>query len=268
MLLFPNAKINIGLRVTEKRNDGFHNIETCFFPIGWKDAVEIIKADKTHFKSTGIPIPGQVNENICLKAYKLLNKDFNLNPVEIHLHKTIPIGAGLGGGSSDATATLMFLNEHFNLMLGDNLLSFYADQLGSDCSFFIHNQPAIGHEKGNVLEPINLSLQGIHLYIVYPGIHIDTRKAYANIQPVKHDRPLADILLNEPINKWKEMVVNDFEFSVFSLHPELKNLKDQLYDEGAVYVSMSGSGSAIYALSYEEITFETPEHFKVWEEIL
>ncbi len=268
MLIFPNAKINLGLRVTEKRNDGFHNIETCFFPVGWKDAIEIIETDKTRFISTGIPIPGPDKENLCLKAYKLLNKDFNLNPVEIHLHKTIPIGAGLGGGSSDATATLMLLNEHFNLMLDDNLLSFYTDQLGSDCSFFIHNQPAIGHEKGNILESINLSLKGIHLYIVYPGMHVNTRKAYAAIHPRKPGRTLMDILTNEPIKNWKEMVINDFEASVFILHPELKGLKDQLYQAGAVYASMSGSGSAIYALSHQEITIDTPSHFKVWREIL
>ena len=268
MLIFPNAKINLGLRVTEKRNDGFHNIETCFFPVGWEDALEIIAADKTHFVSTGISIPGSEKENLCLKAYKSLNKDFNLNPVEIHLHKTIPIGAGLGGGSSDTTATLMFLNEHFNLMLDDNLLSFYADQLGSDCSFFIHNQPAIGHEKGNVLEPIDLSLHGLHLYIVYPGIHVNTGKAYANIHPNKPDRTLMDILTNEPIKNWKEVLINDFETSVFLLHPELKDIKDQLYRAGAVYASMSGSGSAIYALSHQEITIDTPAHFKVWREIL
>lgn len=268
MLEFPNAKINLGLHITEKRHDGFHNIETCLFPVGWKDAVEIIEADTTRFSSTGMPIPETATENLCLKAYHLLNRSFNLNPVEIHLHKMIPIGAGLGGGSSDATATLMLLNEHFNLMLDLDLLSLYAEQLGSDCPFFILNQPALGYEKGNKLEPMDLSLKGLHLCIVFPDMHVNTRMAYSDIHPAPPKRALKDILHNEPITLWKDLLVNDFEASVFIKHPEIKDVKTQLYDAGALYASMSGSGSAIYALSEKELKTRFPENYRIWREIL
>ncbi len=268
MLLFPNAKINLGLNVTEKRNDGFHNIETCFFPIGWSDALEIIETGHTGLSLTGLTVPGPPDENLCLRAFQLLRRDFHIHPVEIHLHKAIPTGAGLGGGSSDAAFTLLLLNEYFNLMLDETLLSMYAEELGSDCPFFIRNQPSMAYEKGQVLEPLALSLKGFHLYVVYPGIHVSTREAYSGIRPEKRDRPLKDILLNEAVENWKEQVVNDFEKSVFALHPELKTLKENLYKAGALYASMTGSGSAVFAIAGNELTPSLPANHKLWHEIL
>ena len=268
MLLFPNAKINLGLNVTEKRNDGFHNIETCFFPIGWSDALEIIETGQAGLSLTGLTVPGPPDENLCLRAFQLLRRDFHIHPVEIHLHKAIPTGAGLGGGSSDAAFTLLLLNEYFNLMLDETLLSMYAEELGSDCPFFIRNRPSMAYEKGQVLEPLALSLKGFHLYVVYPGIHVSTREAYSGIRPEKRERPLKDILLNEAVENWKEQVVNDFEKTVFALHPELKTLKENLYKAGALYASMTGSGSAVFAIAGNKLTPSLPANHKVWHEIL
>ncbi len=268
MLVFPHAKINLGLRVTGRRKDGFHNIETCFFPVGWTDALEIIESGTTRFVSKGIIIPGTAGENLCLKAFHLLGRDFDLRPVEIHLYKNIPVGSGLGGGSSDATATLLLLNEKFKLKLDQKALSFYAGCLGSDCAFFLYDRPAIGYQKGDLLEPFDLSLKGLHLYIIYPEIHIETKEAYADIHPAIPERPLKDILMNEAVGNWRKWLINDFEATVFPRHPELKTIKDRLYEAGALYASMTGTGSAIYALARNKINLKLPENHRIWHEIL
>src|SRR5688572_14534594 len=178
MIAFPNAKLNIGLNVTERRPDSFHNLESVFYPVQWCDALEILPAKETKFTSSGIEIPGTIESNLCLKAYQLLKTDFELPPVKIHLHKNIPIGAGLGGGSSDAAFTLKLLNQLFELNIAEDKLEDYARKLGSDCAFFIRNKPVFAHEKGDVFEPIKLDLTGYNCVVVYPNLHITTAEAY------------------------------------------------------------------------------------------
>ncbi len=265
MVVFPNAKINLGLHVVEKREDRYHNIETCFYPVQWHDALEIIESKKTHFTNSGINIPGLAKENLCYKAYELLRKDFGLPDLQIHLHKIIPIGAGLGGGSSDAAFTLRLLSEQFHLMLDDDLLTMYATQLGSDCAFFIQNRPCLATGKGEILEPLTLDLSDYHLMLVYPEIHISTQEAYADIEPKPPSNTLKEILLNEHIQIWREKLINDFEHAVFQKHPELQSIKDQLYAMGAIYAAMSGSGSGIYGIFQEEQVSIFPEHYMIWQ---
>lgn len=248
MILFPNAKINIGLNIIEKRSDGFHNIETIFYPIGLSDILEINPAESTQFQNTGIPVENRSPENnLCYKAYQVLNDDFDLNPASIHLHKIIPFGAGIGGGSADASFTLRILRNLNNLNLNDQQLSKYAEEIGSDCAFFLLNKPAFATEKGNRLTPVCLNLKGYFLVLIKPDIHVSTARAYSNITPKRPTKSLPD-LIKTPIENWKETVTNDFEKSVFAIEPELKNIKEELYNQGAVYASMSGSGSAIYGI--------------------
>jgi 4-diphosphocytidyl-2-C-methyl-D-erythritol kinase len=257
MIVFPNAKINIGLSITHKRPDGFHNIETIFYPVPLTDALEIIPGSKkTEFKSYGIEIPGNPDNNLCLKAYQTLNKAFNLPPVKIILQKNIPMGAGLGGGSSDGAFMLILLNKLFNLGLDSQTLEQYAETLGSDCAFFIRNTPCIGLEKGNVLENIPLNLEGYYIVLVKPSVHIGTAEAYAGVTPKKPKISLKKIT-EFPINEWKGLVKNDFEESIFSRHPEIKEIKDKLYKNGALYASMTGSGAAVFGLFEEEIPVQS-----------
>lgn len=270
MLVFPNAKINIGLNIINKRPDEYHNIETIFYPIGLSDIVEInISNDKINFENTGLTIDNKnLETNLCFKAYQKLNNDFSLEPIDIHLHKIIPFGAGLGGGSSDASFTLKAINSVMKLNLDNSTLIEYAEKIGSDCPFFILNKPSFASEKGNILKTIALSLKGYFLVIVYPEIHINTTKAYSRIIPKKPETCLTE-LIKLPINRWKENIKNDFEDSVFKDHPELKNIKAKMYTLGAVYASMSGSGSAIFGI------FETPidiqnkfGKYYTWTEVL
>jgi 4-diphosphocytidyl-2-C-methyl-D-erythritol kinase len=257
MIIYPNAKINIGLNITEKRQDGFHNIETVFYPIGLSDILEInISSSKTNFNNTGLSIENKIFEsNICYKAYQELNIDFSLKPVNIHLHKIIPFGAGLGGGSSDGSFTLKAINTLHNLKLDDNTLLKYAEKIGSDCPFFIINKPSFATEKGNVLKPVDLNLKGYFLVLIYPEIHVNTAKAYTKTTPKKPKTSLLE-LIKQPVEYWKETIKNDFEDSVFKDHPVLKNLKDQLYNLGADYASMSGSGSAIFGIFKNKIDIQ------------
>ena len=264
MIVFPNAKINLGLHVTEKRPDGFHNIETCFYPVPWREVLEIVPAKSTALTCTGLPVPGKSEENLCMRAYRALRRDFDLPPVHMHLHKLIPMGAGLGGGSSDAAFALKMLSELFNLMLDDDLLAMYADSLGSDCTFFLLNTAAIGTQRGNVLQPINLDLTGFYLVLVYPGFEVSTRTAYSGIVPGNPERDLVDLLLGEKPHNWRHQLVNDFERTVFSKHPELAGIKEQLYESGALYASMSGSGSSMFGLFVDEVKLEWPDHFHQW----
>ncbi len=246
MISFPNAKINIGLNITEKRADGFHNIESIFYPVfDLYDVLEVIKSDKLEFNSTGIAIPGDAKSNLCLKAYYLLEKDFGITPVSIHLHKVIPIGAGLGGGSSDAAFMLKTLSQLFDLQLSNEKLINYAQQLGSDCAFFIENKPVYAFNKGDEFEAIQLDLSAYELKIEYPEIHIGTAEAYSGVNPKKSTIDLKQ-RIKEPINNWKENISNDFEKSIFPNHSKIEALKNKMYQNGAVYSAMTGSGSAVF----------------------
>jgi 4-diphosphocytidyl-2-C-methyl-D-erythritol kinase len=248
MVSFPHCKINLGLNVIARRPDGFHDIETCFYPIPWNDILEIIPSAKLKFDSTGLAIPGKAQENLCLKAYGLFKKDFDLPPVHIHLHKLLPTGAGLGGGSSDAAFTLRTLDEIFNLNLSAVKLSKYASILGSDCAFFIQDDAMIGTARGEVLSPIKLSLKGKFIVLVKPEIHVATSEAYSGVIPNKASQSVRKTLVETSLAEWKDFLVNDFEASVFKTYPGIKELKDKLYQRGAVYSSMSGSGSSVFGI--------------------
>lgn len=251
MIAFPNAKINLGLNIVEKRNDGFHNIESIFYPIPLCDALELIENKNTTnnlFSSSGIPIPGNNSDNLCLKAYNLLTKDYALPPLKIHLHKHIPIGAGLGGGSSDAAFFITTINSFFNLNLSEEQQLNYAKQLGSDCSFFISNKPAFVKGKGDEFKIIDFTLSGKYIVLVYPNIHINTALAYSKIKPKSATRNLLNDIKTLSITDWKNYIHNDFEDALFPEFPSLSEIKNKLYHLGAEYAAMSGSGSTLFGL--------------------
>jgi len=247
MIVFPNAKINIGLNVVSQRPDGFRNLESCFYPVSWCDALEILPAAQTNLTLSGIPVPGATGTNLCLKTYQLLKADFDLPPVAMHLHKNIPIGAGMGGGSADAAFALRLLNDLFKLNIPTAQLETYARQLGSDCAFFIQNRPVFAIERGDVFKSIEINLTGYECLVVYPAIHITTAEAYSQVVPQMPEQPLLD-LLKEDINTWKSTVKNSFEIALFPHYPILADIKNKLYHEGAIYASMTGSGSAIFGI--------------------
>jgi len=267
MVLFPNCKINLGLNIVGKRSDGYHDLETVFYPIQIKDAVETIEKEKFEFSITGLAIDGQRENNLCIKAYHLLKKDFpQLPSVQIHLHKTIPVGSGLGGGSADGAFTLKLLNKKFDLSLSEKQLIDYALQLGSDCPFFILNKPCFATGRGETLTQADIDLSKFKVVIVHPGIHISTAWAFSNIKPAVPAKSLKEII-QQPISTWKEELKNDFEEPVFKKYSEIKNIKDELYDAGAVYSSMSGSGSAVYGIFEKDkkISLSFPENYFVKE---
>ena len=255
MVSFPHCKINLGLNILAKRPDGYHEIETCFYPIPWTDILEIIPSERFEFTSSGIAIPGKEEENLCIKAYQLLQHDFNLGPVKIHLHKIIPMGAGLGGGSSDAAFTLRLLNSIFELNISEETLKGYASQLGSDCSFFIQDSPQVGTGRGELLNPVQFRLKGKFMVIIVPPIHVSTVEAYAGVRPAMNSK-IMDIIASDN-SSWRKFLKNDFEESVFRNHPQLKAIKEKFYQHNAVYASMSGSGSAVYGIFEQEIQWPT-----------
>jgi 4-diphosphocytidyl-2-C-methyl-D-erythritol kinase len=248
MVVFPNCKINIGLQVTGRRKDGFHDIETVFYPIALKDALEIIPSTgDTIFTHTGLAIPGSANENLCVKAYELVRQDFHLPAVRVHLHKAIPMGAGLGGGSADAAFMLKLINATFNLEIPDEKLLEYALKLGSDCPFFIINKPCFASGRGENLLELNIDLSRYKFLVVNPNIHINTGWAFSQITPAKRINRLEKIA-SLPVTEWQQHFTNDFELPVFEAHPEISKIKGKLADDGAVYVSMSGTGSTVYGI--------------------
>lgn len=253
MIVYPNAKINIGLNVVEKRPDGYHNLETVFYPIGLQDILEIQEIDSDvpacgyRLKVTGTVLDGSPEDNLVVRALKLLKRDFDLPPVSIGLYKHIPTGAGLGGGSADAAFTVKTLNERFKLELTIEQMENYCSQLGADCPFFIQNKPVFATGIGNVFHPVELNLKYKQLVLVKPDIFVSTKDAYAKVK-VLHPKKQLPELLAQPIETWKDTVVNDFETSVFSKYPEIAAIKDQMYDLGAVYASMSGSGSSVFGI--------------------
>ncbi len=272
MVLFPNAKINLGLNILRKRADGYHELETVFYPIGLKDGLEFVENNKEvlRFSSSGIPLSIPDEDNIVFKAYRLLAADFTLPTLDIHLHKVIPSGAGLGGGSSDAAFFLKALNDYFHLGLSLEVLKSYALALGADCSFFLENRPVFATGIGEELSPIELSLKGYHLIVVKPPVEVNTKSAYAEIQPAIPNYSLVDALRNNP-ESWSGLVVNAFEQTVFARYPEIQKVKQQLLELGAVYAAMSGSGSAVYGIFKQDLDLKTmhitPDYFR-WKELL
>ncbi len=276
MIVFPNAKINLGLHVTGKRHDGFHNIETVFYPIALHDALEINPASdgKTTFTTSGIPIPGKPESNLCIQAYHLLKSAIPhpssairhpssaiphpssaiphpTSAIRIHLHKAIPMGAGLGGGSSDGAFTVKLLNRLFGLGLEVPQMEDFARMLGSDCAFFIGNKPVLASGRGDQFAPCAVELSGFQIAVVKPNVHVDTAGAYEMLTPKRPERPLGEIIV-QPVESWKVDLVNDFEEPVFRKFPEIGEIKQKLYDTGAIYASMSGSGSAVYGIFNEK----------------
>ena len=273
MLGFPNCKINLGLQITDRRPDGYHNLQSCFYPVGWSDVLEIIQDDsltttessaQVQFTATGIPVPGS-GDNLCIKAYNALRADFDLPPVRIHLHKLVPIGAGLGGGSADAALTLKQLNGMFDLGLSLAQLENYARPLGADCAFFVQNRPMYCVQKGDVFEEISVDLSGYRIMLVYPDLAISTAEAYAGIRPRQPEVPLRT-LLEAPMEQWRGTVHNDFEDSLFPRYPVLADIKARLYEMGAVYAAMTGSGSTVFGLfSGEPNTERAFARYMVWQ---
>ncbi len=260
MVVFPNAKINIGLNILRKRNDGFHDIESVMYPIGLRDVLEIVPAkdtqhEKYQFTQTGLEIDGAPEQNLCVKAYKMLDEAYHLPKVKIHLHKHIPFGAGLGGGSADATFTLTMLNGIFSLGLDIDKLKLYAEKLGSDCPFFVENTPAFVTGRGEVMEPVLMSLRGYFLFLVTPDIHVSTAQAYAGVVPHKAEYDLRKSVRME-VDAWKNKIKNAFEPGIFSQQPRLKDIKEKLYQKGALYASMTGSGSSVFGIFSEPVRLE------------
>lgn len=251
MIRFPNCKINLGLHVLGKRSDGYHNIETVFYPVNLCDALEILPLSansQPQLALSGLPVSGIDTNNLCLKAWHLLHPDFpQLLPVNIHLHKAIPMGAGLGGGSADGALMLQMLNDKFNLGLLPQSLAQYALQLGSDCPFFIYNQPVLATGRGEVMQPLLLSLSGFYWYLINPDIHINTGEAFGQLQYKSHTLSVEETV-RQPLQKWRENLVNDFEDGMANKYPVIAQLKMQLYGHGAVYAAMSGSGSTVFGL--------------------
>lgn len=251
MLVFPNSKLNLGLNVIKKRDDGFHDLETIFYPINWCDALEVIESKSAQpFELTfsGIKVEGDFKENIIYKTFKLLQAYKKMPDIKVHLHKNIPMGAGLGGGSSNASFFINLLDNHFSLNLTQLQKHEIATQLGSDCPFFLQNKPVYAFAKGTEFSAINVNLASYYILVVYPGIHSNTREAFSGLLPQASKHDLKNTIENIPVSEWKNVLFNDFEKTIFIKYPEIKNLKEQLYSEGALYASLSGSGSSVYAI--------------------
>ncbi len=262
MIQFPNCKINLGLSILSKRPDGFHDIETIMYPVPFKDALEIIPASDGEFmfQSTGLVIPGVSEDNLCVRAFRLLQADFGLPQVKMHLHKVIPVGSGLGGGSSDGAFAIKMLNELFDLGMENEKLKDYARMLGSDCAFFIDDKPVFAFEKGDMFEQTAIDLSGLFLVLVIPAVHVATSDAYREVVPETPKHTIREVV-GFPADLWKSMLVNDFEIPVNSKFPVIGKIKQQLYDAGAIYASMSGSGSTVYGLFAEDPHFTiSPAH--------
>ncbi|WAC39371.1 4-(cytidine 5'-diphospho)-2-C-methyl-D-erythritol kinase [Pedobacter sp. SL55] len=252
MLTFANAKINLGLFLTDKRTDGYHNLQTVFYPIKINDVVELVDAEETSMLIKGIDIPGDATDNICMKAFKTLQKDFNLSHQKIVLLKNIPVGAGLGGGSSDAAFLVKLVNQKFNLGLADGQMEDYVRPLGADCAFFIKNKPTYAFAKGDEFEEVEIDLSAYYLVLVKPSVHVSTAQAYSNVKVKQPSSSLKD-LIHLPLQDWQAHVFNDFEPSVFAKYPQIDEIKTALYQAGATFALMSGSGSSVFAVFEKEV---------------
>lgn len=274
MISFPHAKINLGLNVVSKRDDGYHNLETVFYPVQWCDVMEIIpgpdhtKGIEVHM--SGLPVSGKHSDNLCVKAYELLRKNYPMQSVKLYLHKQIPMGAGLGGGSSDAAFFVKQVNHLLSLGMTIHEMEEIVRHIGADCAFFIKGHAVYANERGDNFFPVDVSLKGFHVVIVHPGIHVSTATAFANIVPAQPTINCRDAVMKHPVSEWKELLVNDFEKTVFKVHPEIAVVKQKMYDAGAVYASMSGSGSAVYGIFQQapgEIAFKDPKIQKFYFEL-
>lgn len=259
MISYPNAKINLGLNIIRKRTDGYHDIESVFYPVPWCDILEIVPervgSGTVTFTSSGISIPSDGKQNLCQQVYELMHTEFGLGSVKMHLHKMVPIGAGLGGGSADAAFAATMLNDMFQLGLSIEKLENIVSLVGSDCPFFIRNTPAFVTGRGEILEPFHLDLTGYWIVLINPNIHIGTKEAYDGVRASEPETSLRT-LLTEDISNWKNLVRNDFEASVFPKYPIMQQLKERLYASGAIYASMTGSGSTVFGLFEEEPVWE------------
>lgn len=306
MVVFPNCKINLGLHITRKRDDGYHDLETVFYPVPLRDVLEILKSESgkparlltepanplaeparppagqqpeqgsrmtefisggVHFHMSGLVVNGKPEDNLCIKAYNLLKIDFpQLSAIEMYLHKAIPMGAGLGGGSADGAFTLQLLNEKFQLNLSREQLLDYALRLGSDCPFFIINKPCYATGRGELLQTVPVDLSGFSFLLVHPGVHINTGWAFSQLTPAPSPLPLQEII-QQPVTAWSSALSNDFEAPVFRHHPALKAIKEKLYEAGAVYASMSGSGSCFYGIyaKHQWPEIDWPKEYKVFK---
>ena len=254
MINFPIAKINLGLNVVSKRDDGYHNLETVFYPVPIKDALEVFPMEdgfpsdvRCDLKVTNLFIDGDEQKNLVVKAYNMIAQDYELPRVHVHLYKHIPTQAGMGGGSSDCAYMIRLLNEMFSLGMSDEKMIGYAARLGADCAFFIKAQPAYAEGIGEKLQPISIDLSGYKMLVVRPNIPVSTKEAFSLITPQVPKKNCLDIV-RQPIETWKDELVNDFERSVFAIHPEIGRLKEMMYEQGAVYAAMSGSGSSVFGL--------------------
>lgn len=252
MIVYPNAKINLGLNVVARRPDGYHDIETVFYPIPLQDALEVHAAERFSFRQAGTLLDCPAGDNLVIRALRMLEAEFTIPELDIYLYKHIPSGAGLGGGSSDAAFMALLLNEEYHLGLTDEDLERRLATLGADCPFFVRNRPVFATGIGNVFTPIEMSLEGWTLVVVKPDVTVSTRDAYAGVTPKRPDVPLSEAVLR-PVEEWRTLMHNDFEDSVFVRHPEIAAVKDRLYDLGATYAAMSGSGSALYGLFHQPL---------------
>ncbi len=271
MTLFPNAKINIGLYVTGKRKDGYHDIESLFYPVGVRDALEFVVQkpglDFDEFTVTGIETDCSMNDNLVMKALNQLRNYYTIPPLKIHLHKVIPPGSGLGGGSSDAAFMLMYLNRYFKLGIDKDGLKEQAMKIGSDCAFFISNKASFISGRGEVITESDFTLEGRYMLIVYPGIHISTAEAYSMVSPGIPVKKIGE-QIKEPVHTWRDKINNDFQDVIISKHPAIGDIISRMYDEGALYCSMSGSGSAVYGI-FDEIPGRSNYHdYWIWKGML
>lgn len=279
MIVFPHCKINLGLQILHKRSDGYHALQTVFYPLRLRDVLEIIRqpstvleAEEVVFSTSGRQVPGNATENLCVQAYRLLKQDFpDLPAIQMHLHKNIPMGAGLGGGSSDGAFTLQLLNDQFQLGLSLEQLSSYALALGSDCPYFLYSQPCYATGRGEVLTPLSLSLRKYQIVVVNPGVHVNTGEAFRMLgRGSEAPEALPDLrsIVQSPPEIWKETLINDFEAPVSSLYPVIHEIKSTLYAAGAVYASMTGTGSTVFGIFHKEQqpALSFPSHFFVYRE--
>ena len=266
MICFPNAKINLGLHITGKRSDGYHTIETIFYPVPLTDALEAVLSEETSFKQTGIKLDSLPDDNLVMKAYTLMAKKYAVPPLNIYLKKAIPSGAGLGGGSADAAFMLKLINELCEYNIAESKLEKIAASIGADCPFFIRNKPVLATGIGNLFKPSDISLKGYTICIVQPPVTVSTKEAYSKIKPQKPEFSLAK-LSTLSISEWKNVLKNDFEPNIFKKYPVIEEIKEKLYTMGAEYAAMSGSGSAVFGLFQKAISPKFSNCF-VWTGIL